>query len=782
MPNITPVDAVLPARLPIIALHLKPIFPSIFVPILLNTEEDLKAIQLAHENGGYLGFVLVKDNEAPVTYDNLYSIGTVAKVVKEVKLPDSAGAVNVFINAIKRFSLKKCLNKDLPLQIAAEYLDDLYEPDNLEIKAMTRSLISELKSISDSNPFFNEEMRLNMINVDQPGKIADFVSSMLNTEREKQQDILETLDIKTRLTKTLMLIKKEQEVQKIQKKVSRQLNERVAKSQREYFLREELKSIKIELGEDDAKGSDYKKFAAAIEKLKLSGEIKEQVLNELEKLATIDPQSSEYGVVRNYLETVVALPWQAEDYKEIDLAKAQKILDRDHYGLIDVKERIMEFLAVRKLKKDAKGSIICLVGPPGVGKTSIGKSIAEALGKPFFRFSVGGMRDEAEIKGHRRTYVGAMPGKILQGLKIAKSKAAVFMLDEVDKMGTSYHGDPASALLEVLDPEQNHSFRDNYLDLPFDLSDTLFILTANTLDTIPIPLLDRMEVIRLAGYTEDEKVEIAKRYIVPKSLKKNGLDKANIKYDRPALKEIAGGYARESGMRNYEKLINRINRKVAAQLALATAEKPFEPVKIEVANLEKYLKQAPFNNDESRKITRPGTVIGLAWTNFGGDTLMIESVAIPGKAGLELTGQMGEVMKESAHLAYSYARLAAPKLDARKDFFDKHTIHLHIPAGATPKDGPSAGITMASALISLASGRKVAKGFAMTGELSLVGNVLPIGGLKEKTLAARRIKIKDIIIPKANERDLSEIDDTIKEGITFHPVSHYDEVAKLLFS
>jgi ATP-dependent Lon protease len=792
MSEIMPVDAVLPPRLPLVPLLGKPIFPGVLLPVMLNAPEDIKAIEQAAENGGYVGLVLTKEVKDPhseqgLTSDNLYTVGTVAKVIKQTPLPDTVngGGINVFISTIKRFAVKKFLNASPPFQTAVEYLDDVYDADDSETKAMTRSLISELKSISENNPFFNEEMRLNMVNIDQPGKIADFICSILNIDREKQQDILETLNIKERLSKTLMFIKKEQEVQKIQKKVSKQLNERVAKSQREYFLREELKAIKAELGEADAKGSDYKKISEAIAKLHLEGEVKEQVEQELEKLGSIDPQSSEYSVTRNYLETVISLPWNVNPYTDVNLTRAQKILDEEHYGLLDVKERIMEFLAVRKLKKDAKGSIICLVGPPGVGKTSIGKSIAHALDKEFFRFSVGGMRDEAEIKGHRRTYVGAMPGKIIQGLKITKTTAPVFMIDEIDKMGASYQGDPASALLEVLDPEQNFAFRDHYLDLPFDLSNILFVVTANTLDTIPLPLLDRMEVIRLSGYTEDEKVEIAKRYIIPKSLRKTGLDKRHIRYEKSALKEIASGYAREAGMRNYEKLIDRINRKVAAKVALLPEDaenRPELPIKIETGNLETYLKQAPFNNDESRKISRPGMVIGLAWTAYGGDTLMIETVAIPTeKGGMQLTGQMGDVMKESASIAYTYARLAAAQLGAPADFFDRHTVHIHIPAGATPKDGPSAGVTMTTALISLATGKKYPKGFAMTGELSLVGNVLPIGGLKEKTLAARRIKIKNIIIPKANERDLHEIDDQIKEGITFHPVEHYDEIAALLF-
>jgi ATP-dependent Lon protease len=492
----------------------------------------------------------------------------------------------------------------------------------------------------------------------------------------------------------------------------------------------------------------------------------------------MEPQSSEYIVTRNYLDTIVNLPWEDPEPDEINMAKGEKILNRDHYGLEDVKERILEYLAVRKLKKDTKGSIILLVGPPGVGKTSIGKSIADTLDRKFFRFSVGGMRDEAEIKGHRRTYIGSMPGKIIQGLKIVKSKAPVFMIDEIDKLGASYQGDPSSALLEALDPEQNVEFRDHYLDIPFDLSHILFICTANTMDSIPRPLLDRMEVIRLSGYITDEKVEIAKRYLIPKSLKVHGLDKKTIRYRKAALVAIADGYAREAGMRNFEKCVNRINRKVARKIVTGVDELP---ITISKANIEEYLKKPYFREGEIKKADKPGTTIGLAWTSMGGDTLIIESVALPGKGGLKLTGQMGDVMKESASLAYTYARKIAGDLGVDQEFFEKNTIHLHIPEGATPKDGPSAGITMTSALLSLALNKKIKPSTAMTGELSLTGKVHPIGGLKEKTIAARRNKIKHIIIPADNERDLDEIPENIKKGIAFYPVAMYEEVREILF-
>ncbi|NIZ19654.1 endopeptidase La [Entomospira culicis] len=782
--NLIPAQLAMPMRLPVIALLNKPIFPGIFLPMMINTPADLRAVELAEEAGGFVGLLLVKEShEETRTKESFYEVGVVAKIMKKVNLPD--GSLNIFIATQKRFRVVKFVSKEVPFVVAVKYLDEIGDKNSNELKAMVRSLLQEMKSVSENNPFFNEEIRLNMLNIDEPGKIADVITSMLNIDREKLQEMVEILDIKERLERALMFIKREQEVSRIQQKVSKQLNERIEKSQREYFLREELKAIKAELGENngDPKSMEVERFREAIAKLELTGEVKEQVERELEKFTMIEPNSSEYSVIRNYLDLIITLPWHATLNEAIDLAKGRQILDEDHYGLEDVKERILEYLAVRKLKQDAKGSIICLVGPPGVGKTSIGRSIARALGREFFRFSVGGMRDEAEIKGHRRTYVGAMPGKFIQGMKVVKSRNPVFMIDEIDKLGVSYQGDPAGALLEVLDPEQNATFRDNYLDLPFDLSDVMFIATANTLDTIPHPLLDRMEVIRLSGYTEDEKVEIAKRYIIPKSLKKSGLDKTHVRYDRSALKAIALGYAREAGMRHYEQLIDRIHRKVAKKVALNEAEEL--PIKITESSLEIYLKRAPFKDEETKKITRPGMVVGLAWTAFGGDTLMIEAVALPGKGGLQLTGQMGDVMKESATIAYTYARLYLAnkgKDSDQRDFFDKHTIHLHIPAGATPKDGPSAGITMASAMISLALGKQVKKGLAMTGELSLVGNVLAIGGLKEKSLAARRLKIKEVIIPKANTKDLQEIPEHVKENILFHPVDRMDKVIELLFS
>ncbi len=775
---IVPAAQVLPAKLIIVPLVGKPIYPGIFTPVMISSDTDLATAQQALEGDNMIGLVMTREAEpdAPPAGNDLREIGTAAKIVKRINLPD--GGMNLFISTVKRFRIKKLLHETAPITAAVEYLEE-EETGSDEVKALTRALIGEMKQVSENNPLFSEEMRLNMVNIDQPGKIADFIASMLNVDREEQQKVLEELNVRKRMELVLTFIKKEQELLQIQKKIQKQINEKIEKSQREYFLKEQLKAIKEELGmPGDAKSSEYQRFKEAIEKLRLDPEVREQVEQELEKFSLMEPNSSEFTVTRNYLDTIVNLPWGTPKPAEVDLPKARKILDADHYGLEDVKERILEFLTVRKLKKDFKGSILCLVGPPGVGKTSVGRSIARSLEKQFFRFSVGGMRDEAEIKGHRRTYVGAMPGKIIQGLKIVKTNDPVFMIDEIDKLGVSFQGDPSSALLEVLDPEQNVAFRDNYLDLPFDISNIFFITTANTLDTIPSPLLDRMEIIRLSGYIDEEKVAIARRYIIPRSLERTGLEKKSITYSKRALLEIANGYAREAGVRNFEKSVDKIHRKLAKRIVGGEIE---PPVKMEPDTVTELLGRPTFRGDEVKKITAPGMAIGLAWTQFGGDTLMVEAISNPGKEGFALTGHLGEVMQESARIAYTYVRHVAPQFQVPQEAFEKHHYHLHIPAGATPKDGPSAGVTMAAALLSLVTEQKIKGKLAMTGELSLVGSVLPIGGLKEKTIAARRAKIKEVIIPKDNEPDLEEIPDHVKRGITFHPVSSMDEVVGLLF-
>ena len=801
--SIISTEHLLPNKLTLIPLAGRPIFPGIFTPLMINSADDVKVVEEAYENEGFIGIVMLKGEADSPTIDDLHKVGTVARIIKKVNLPD--GGINIFISTVKRFKIRKALHNSSPMAAAVEYLED-EEADTFEVKALTRALISEMKEVSENNPLFSEEMRLNMVNIDNPGKIADFIASILNVDKDEQQKILETVNVRQRMEQVLVFIKKEQELLRVQKKIQNELNDRIEKNQREYFLREEMKSIQEELGETpDGNETDYQKFKKKIEELAFEGEIKETVESELSKLSMMEPNSSEWVVTRNYLELITQLPWKVPAVDDYDLSRAKKILEEDHFGLDDVKKRIVEYLAVRKMKKDAKGSILLLVGPPGVGKTSVGKSIANAMNKPFYRFSVGGMRDEAEIKGHRRTYIGAMPGKIIQGLKITKSSTPVFLIDEVDKMGSSHNGDPASALLEVLDPEQNVSFRDTYLDLPFDISNVFFILTANTLDTVPEPLLDRAEIIHLSGYIDQEKLEIAKKYLIPKNLVKNGLAKNQIKYTKAALLEIAEEYARESGVRNYEKCLDKIHRKIVTEMVFEAEKTPVvEPVEttsksaaevsirpsgysttgftitLDAPDLFKYLGKPVFDESQIKVAAVPGTAIGLAWTSMGGDTLLIEATSFAGKAGLVLTGQMGDVMKESSQIAFDWARkFVLERGDKDAKWFEENIVHLHIPEGATPKDGPSAGITMATTFVSLLLDKKIKPHLAMTGELSLTGQVLPIGGLREKTVAAKRNKIKTIIIPKANERDLEDIPEHVKQGIKFIPVSDVREVLEI---
>lgn len=784
--DILPVDKVLPNKLSIVPLQERPIFPGIFTPLMINNPEDIRLIEQAYGADGYIGLVMLKNDVEHSLATDLNSVGTAAKIIKKINLPD--GGLHVFVSTIKRFKIRKTLHVSAPIVCAVDYLED-EEDDTFEVKALTRALLSEMREITENNPLFSEEMRLNMVNIDQPGKIADFIASILNIEKNEQQAVLEILNVRHRMEKVLVFIKKEQELLRVQKQIQKEVNQKVEKNQREYFLREQLKTIQEELGTDsEGNATDYQKYREKINNLNFSGEINESLDNELEKFRLLDPSSPEYTTSRNFLELVVQLPWNDVPTEDYNLLKASKVLENDHYGLEDVKKRIMEYLAVRKLKNDNKGSILLLVGPPGVGKTSIGHSIATAMNKPFYRFSVGGMNDEAEIKGHRRTYIGSMCGKIIQGLKITHTKSPVFMIDEIDKMGSSIHGDPASALLEVLDPEQNISFRDNYLDLPFDVSNVFFILTANTLDSIPGPLLDRAEIIQLSGYIDQEKIEIAKKYLIPKNLEKNGLKKNQVKYTKSALLTIAQEYAREAGVRNYEKNLDKIHRKLVTEVVSNEEDVNLKDkikeitFEIDSSDLEKYLGKPVFDESEIKKAAVPGTAIGLAWTSMGGDTLLIESMTYPGKPELMLTGQMGDVMKESALIALNWVKSFVIKNKIKKpDWFDKNTLHLHIPEGATPKDGPSAGITMATTFISLFTNKAIKPALAMTGELSLTGQVLPIGGLREKTVAAKRNKIKTIIIPKANERDLDDIPEHVKTGINFIPVSRIEEVIKIAF-
>ncbi|MCR4422338.1 MAG: endopeptidase La [Spirochaetales bacterium] len=771
------IDKILPSIMPIFPVSPKPLFPGIFMPIDLELDDDLLKLKEPLENSTYLCALLLKDLDKEFTEDNLYDVGVAIKILKRSFI--SSNVVSMLFYAVKRIKVKRFLKDEKgSLQAEVDFIEEDFDPNDPEIRAYQATIIDMVRTLADQNHFFLQRVKATVFNADSPSKVADFTAFVLDLNREEYQKVLEIFDIKKRMHKVIELLRNQMQIAEIQQKIHDQINEKIANQQREFFLREQLKAIKKELGiSGDERSFEISKFRKLLKEMKFEGEILEKVEQEIEKLEFMEPQSSEYAVIRNWLDLVFSLPWKKESKESIDLKKAQAILEKDHYGLDDVKKRILEFLAVRKLNKEIKGSIICLVGPPGVGKTSLGKSIARAMNRKFHRFSLGGMRDEAEIKGHRKTYVGAMPGRILSALKIVKTKNPVIMLDEIDKLGISYQGDPAAALLEVLDPEQNFEFRDNYLEIPFDLSHIFFITTANTLDTIPRPLLDRMEVIRLSGYIDEEKYEIAKKYLVPKQLKKHGLKKDDIVFGKEELLYLINNYARQAGVRDLEKEIEKICRKVATKIAL----KENYNKKLTEEDIRSYLGVPKIRDDELIKITKHGLSIGLAWTELGGATLVIESLNIPNSKGFKLTGQLGDVMKESANIALSYVRSICANYGGDPKFFDDNEIHIHIPEGATPKDGPSAGITLATSLLSLVIGKKIREKVAMTGELTLTGRVLGIGGLKEKIVAARRAQIKEIILPKENEVDFEEIPSYLKEGIKFHFVEEVDEVFKIVF-
>jgi ATP-dependent Lon protease len=756
-------------------------FPTLLSPILVTQPRLIGMIEEAINRQRVLGLLLVRGTEVrdDMKPEDLYDVGVAAKIIKRLKMPD--GSVNLLVHSMKRFRSKRAISDHPYIVSEVEYLDDIAEKST-EMDALTRSVVSHVKKLSEVNPFFTEEMRLAMINAPGPGTVADLVAFALTLPKADAQEYLETLSVRSRFEKLLVHLRREQDVADVQKRINEEVNGKINKLQREFFLKEQMKLIKRELGvEEDGKEKAKRTFRERIEAAGMPEDVKKIALEELDKFETISEQSPEYNITRNYLETLCSLPWAKESTDNLDLDHAKKILDEDHYGLEKVKERIIEFLAVRKLKKDPKGSIICLVGPPGVGKTSVGKAIAKTMGRSFFRFSLGGMRDEAEIKGHRRTYVGAMPGKVIQGIRRAGTKNAVLMLDEIDKLGQSFQGDPASALLEVLDPEQNSSFLDHYLDVPFDLSKILFVTTANTTASIPAPLLDRMEVIELLGYTLEEKEDIARRYLIPRELEANGLKSSQLRIERAALRKIIADYAREPGVRTLQQLINRIGRKAAARIVKAPLSKGLRrEIVIDEDSLVEWLGPKRYYNEIAERISAPGVAVGLAWTSLGGDILFLEAADLPGTGNLKLTGQMGNVMSESAAIAWTYVKKKAYReLKLDEKYFKEHDFHLHIPAGAIPKDGPSAGVTMTTALYSLLSGRKIRHKLAMTGELSLIGKVLPVGGIKEKLLAAKRAGITTVLLPKLNEKDMAEIPPYATAGMKIHYASHVEEVLKL---
>lgn len=772
-----------PEQLYIMPLNRRPFFPGMAAPIVIEPGAYYEVLKIVSKTDHKcVGLFLTHQEDVniyKIGFSDLFQVGVVARILRII--PMEQGGAQVVLNMEKRVIIEKPL-KSKHLLAQVKYHDDTPLAHlSRELKAYSISIITTIKELLKLNPLFKEELQIFLGHSDftEPGRLADFAVALTTATREELQDVLETFEIEKRIDKALMLLKKELDISKLQSTINQRIEATISKTQREFFLREQLKAIKKELGmEKDDKTMEAEKFEDRIKQRKVPEEALKVIREELDKLSALEVQSAEYGVVRNYIDWLTIVPWGLYSKETHDIKKAEKVLEHDHYGLKDIKERILEFIGVGKLTGGVKGSIICLVGPPGVGKTSIGKSVARALNRKFYRFSVGGMRDEAEIKGHRRTYIGAMPGKMIQALKYCQTMNPVIMLDEVDKMGASYHGDPASALLEVLDPEQNKDFLDHYLDVRCDLSNVLFIVTANVLDTIPEPLKDRMEMLRLSGYIQTEKIEIAKKYLVPRNRKTMGLNAGDIVFTNGGLAQIINGYAREAGVRTLENNIKKIMRKVALKLARGKGTK----VTITEKNLSTYLGKPIFTSDRYYEVNPVGVTTGLAWTAMGGATLYVEAVKYPSeKTEMKLTGQAGDVMKESAQIAWTYAQSNVRRYAHEIPFFEKAQVHLHIPEGATPKDGPSAGVTMTTSLLSLLLNTPVRNNLGMTGELTLTGRVLPIGGLKEKLIAARRSKINVLIFPKENLRDYDELPDYLKKGLEVHFVDHYDDVFKIAF-
>ena len=778
-------NAVLPPTLYLLPLRQRPFFPIQAMPVSYPEAHWLSTFEHINESKEWLvGLLLARaDADEVANRDQLHEIGCAVRIHQATR---KDGAVQFVAEGLQRFRVRRWLNDTPPLRAQVEYLYeeadalDADAPRTRETKAYAMAIMTVLKELIPLNPLYNEEMKLYLdrFTPNQPSFLAWFAANLTSASGEELQQVLESPTLIERLPTVLTLVRKELEVARLHAQIRGQVEQNMDEQQRRFFLREQLKIIQKELGiAKDDREADIERFGERIASLEIPEDAGERIDSELQKLAVLEMGSPEYGVTRNYLDWLTSLPWGLYSEDSLELGDAREVLDRDHTGLDDVKDRIIEFLAVGKLRGGVAGSIITLVGPPGVGKTSIGRSVAEALGREFFRFSVGGMRDEAEIKGHRRTYVGAMPGKFIQALKDVRTANPVLMLDEIDKIGASYQGDPASALLEVLDPEQNSDFLDHYLDVRFDLSRVLFICTANQLDTIPAPLLDRMEVIRLSGYITEEKVAIGRDHLWPRQLEHAGLRPTQLRISDAALRRIAEGYAREAGVRGLDKQLGRIVRKAAVRFASDSATR----LRVGPGNLVEYLGQPLFRRE--RGIAGVGVVTGLAWTAMGGATLEVEASRIhDGGRGYRLTGQLGDVMRESAEIAMSFVSAHLEELGAPRSFFDKAHVHLHVPAGATPKDGPSAGVIMASALLSLARGRRVVPRLAMTGELTLTGQVLAVGGIREKIVATRRNGITTVLLPEANRRDFEELPAHLREGLTVHFARHYRDVCEHAFT
>jgi ATP-dependent Lon protease len=775
-----PTQRGLPATLPLLPLRDTVTFPETLVPLAVGQERSMALINDVLGGDRMIAMVASRDPEieAPGP-DALYDVGVVGIVARMLKVPD--GTLRILVQATQRIRVTGYAQTEPYLVAQVEELPDVSTTETPELLALVRNVQATFTNIVEQVPYLPEELHLAVANLDDPGALSHLIAGALRLRTEEKQALLEERDVARRLRRLSELLASELEVVALGSKIQSQVQSELDRTQREYFLRQQLRAIQDELGEGDEMLAEANELREQLDALELPEEARRQVDRELARLERLPPAAAEHGVIRNYLEWIASLPWGARTEDNLNLRHARRVLDEDHYDIEQVKDRILEFLAVRKLlaeREDAtpRSSILCLVGPPGVGKTSLGRSIARALGRRFERISVGGVRDEAEIRGHRRTYIGALPGVIVRALRDAGTRNPLFMIDEIDKMGADFRGDPASAMLEVLDPEQNATFRDHYLDLPLDLSDVLFITTANTLETIPGPLRDRMETIQLAGYTEEEKLEIARRYLVPRQIERNGLTSRQIAFGDAALKVVIAEYTREAGVRGLEREIGAICRKVARRVAEGRARRG--KVTISAARARELLGKRRVFGETRRRTAEPGVATGLAWTPAGGDVLFVEATAMPGSGKLTITGQLGDVMRESAQAALSYVRSHPPD-DLPDDWFARHDVHVHVPAGAIPKDGPSAGVTMATALRSLLSGRAVRSDVAMTGEITLTGQVLPIGGLKEKALAAQRSGIRHVIAPARNAQDADEIPAHLRRDLELHFVSRIDEVLEI---
>jgi ATP-dependent Lon protease len=776
-----PTQRGLPATLPVLPLRETVTFPETLVPLAVGQERSMALINDALGGDRMIAMVASREPELESPGpEALYDVGVAGVVARMLKVPD--GTLRILVQATQRIRVTGYARTEPYLVAQVEELPDISTTETPELLALVRNVQATFTNIVEQVPYLPEELHVAVANLDDPGALSHLIAGALRLRTEEKQALLEERDVARRLRRLSELLASELEVVALGSKIQSQVQSELDRTQREYFLRQQLRAIQEELGEGDEMQAEANELREQLEQLELPEEVRKQVDRELSRLERLPPAAAEHGVIRGYLEWIASMPWNARTQDNLNLRHARRVLDEDHYDIEQVKDRILEFLAVRRLvagREDgagpARSSILCLVGPPGVGKTSLGRSIARALGRRFERISVGGVRDEAEIRGHRRTYIGAMPGVVIRALRDAGTKNPLFMIDEIDKMGADFRGDPASAMLEVLDPEQNATFRDHYLDLPFDLSDVMFVTTANTLETIPGPLRDRMETIQLAGYTEEEKLEIARRYLVPRQIERNGLTARQIAFSDAALKAIIGEYTREAGVRGLERELGSICRKVARQVAEGRARRK---VTISAARARELLGKRRVFSETRRRTSEPGVATGLAWTPAGGDVLFVEATAMPGSGKLTITGQLGDVMRESAQAALSWVRSHPPN-GVPDDWFARHDLHVHVPAGAIPKDGPSAGVTMATALASLLSGRPVRADVAMTGEVTLTGQVLPIGGLKEKALAAQRSGIRHVIAPARNAQDADEIPAHLRRDLDLHFVSRIDEVLEL---